>query len=173
MSTPYPNSYSHPLPIFSYKPKSGEISVQFSCDPTYPRPNSSPSNSWKSKTYLLSSVPQRRPRTIIENASEFFASNILTPISLLTGGPPASPPRPDRVFDGEIDLRDDEVVEEERGEEGEVDNSPNPVREVRMVASPAAEKDMMDLLLSEQARQRRKWVILPLRVSNAKSRVVS
>ncbi|KAF9532086.1 hypothetical protein CPB83DRAFT_848316 [Crepidotus variabilis] len=173
ISQPFPNSYAHPLPKFSYRQKTGEITVHFGYDPTYPPPTASPSANWTTRTYLLTAVPQRRPRTMLDNASEFFASNFLTPISLFAGGPPASPARPDHVFDGEIDLRDDDIVEEERGEEGEVDDDPSPCRELRIVTASTSEKEMMDLLLSERARQRRRWVILPLRVSTARSRVAS
>jgi hypothetical protein len=67
------------------------------------------------------------------------------------------------VFGGEIDLNEDEVVEEEKGEEAEVDDAPDLTRKVRVVAKPTADKDMLDGLLSEAARQRRRWVVTPLR----------
>jgi hypothetical protein len=62
------------------------------------------------------------------------------------------------VFGGEIDLNEDEVVEEEKGEEAEVDDAPDLTRKVRVVAKPTADKDML-----EAARQRRRWVVTPLR----------
>ena len=163
MSYPFPNEYAHPLPKFSYDAKSGEITVQYSCDPTYPPHGTPSSNLWRQKTYLLTALPQRRPRTIIDDASEFIASNIIAPISFLTGGPPLSPARPDQVFGGAIDLNEDEVVEEERGEEAEVDDAPDLTRKVRVIAVPTADKDMLDGLLSEAASRRRKWIVTPLR----------
>ena len=69
----------------------------------------------------------------------------------------------------DIDLTEDEILEEEKGEEAEVDNSTALGRNARIIAVPTAEKNMMDLLLSEKARMRRKWVVTPLRASNAKT----
>ncbi|KAF8913240.1 hypothetical protein CPB84DRAFT_1812115 [Gymnopilus junonius] len=176
VSHPFPNSYSHPLPKFSYDPNSGEISVQFTCDPAYPPPparGKSPSVAWEGKTYLLTSIPLRKPRTILDDASRFIASNILTPFSLLTTGQPApAPARPDEVFNGDIDLNEDELVEDERGEEAEVDDSPEMGRKVKVVAVPTAEKGMLDLLVSEKMRRRRQWDVFPLRLSNARTPAV-
>lgn len=170
VSLPFPNAYAHPLPRFSYNQKSGEITVAFSCDPSYPPPGTPPSNSWKGKTYLLTAIPMRKPRTILDNASEFIASSILTPISFLTGTPAPPPARPDEVFNGDIDLNEDEVLEEEKGEEAEVDNSPEQGRKVRVIAVPTDEKDMLDLLLTEKARNRRRWVVTPLRTTYARTK---
>lgn len=71
---------------------------------------------------------------------------------------------PDAVFGGEIDLKEDEVLETERGEELEVDSSPDLGRKLRMVE---AEGD--DGELSDQARLRRTWVVIPLRTSKSKT----
>ena len=73
------------------------------------------------------------------------------------------------MFNGDIDLTEDEVLEEDKGEEAEVDNSPDLSRKVRIVAVSTGEKSMMDLLLSENAKRRRKWVVTPLRSANAKT----
>ena len=83
----------------------------------------------------------------------------------------APPPqaRPEDVFNGDIDLTEDEVLEEDKGEEAEVDNSPDLGRGVRIVAVSTGEKSMMDLLLSENAKKRRQWVVTPLRTANAKT----
>jgi hypothetical protein len=124
---------------------------------------------WSSKTYVLTSIPKRKPRTIIDDASEFLTSSFLTPISYLTGNSSSQQARPDEVFNGDIDLAEDEVLEEDKGEEAEVDNSPDLGRKLRVVAVSTAEKSMMDLLLSEKARKRRKWVVTPLRIANAKT----
>ncbi|KAF8167488.1 hypothetical protein B0H34DRAFT_682029 [Crassisporium funariophilum] len=168
VSLPFPNAYAHPPPKFSYSAKTGEITVHFTCDPSYPPPGSS-SQAWQSKTYLLTSIPMRKPRTLIDDASDFIASSILTPISFLTGAPPPSPARPDAVFNGDIDLTEDELVEEERGDEAEVDDAATWGRRVRVVGVQKKEKDMMDLLLSEKVRNRRRWVVTPLRTGNART----
>jgi len=89
---------------------------------------------------------------------------------MLTGAQSTSKAKPDEVFNGDIDLAEDEVVEEERGEEAEMDNSTEPSRKVTFISVPSDQKDMLDLLLSEKARNRRRWQVLPLRVSNAKTR---
>jgi hypothetical protein len=73
------------------------------------------------------------------------------------------------VFNADIDLTEDEVLEEDKGEEAEVDNSPDLARKVRIVAVPTGDKSMMDFLLSENAKRRRKWVVTPLRLANAKT----
>ena len=105
----------------------------------------------------------------MDDASEFLTSSFLTPLSYLTGNSSPQQARPDEVFNGDIDLAEDEVLEEDKGEEAEVDNSPDLGRKLRIVAVSTAEKSMMDLLLSEKARKRRKWVITPLRIANAKT----
>jgi len=168
VSQPFPNKYAHPLPRFTYSSETREITAQFACDPAFP---SSPSSQlWRSKTYLLTSIPRRKPRTIIDDASDFFKSGFLTPISYLTGNlAPPQQARPDEVFNGDIDLAEDEVLEEDKGEEAEVDNSPDLRRNVRIIAVPTAEKSTMDLLLSEKARKRREWVVTPLRTVSAKT----
>lgn len=162
VSHPFPNAYAHPLPKFSYSQQTGEITVHFTCDPTYPPPDArAASNAWKSKTYLLTSIPMRRPRTLIDDASEFLASTILTPISWGRAAPQATP---EQVFNGDIDLNEDDVVEEERGEEGEVDDSPEAGRKVRVIG--VVDRDRV---LNEKARNRRRWVVTPLRTGNAKT----
>ena len=168
VSLPYPNGYSHPLPKFTYSQKSGEIQVYFGCDPAYPPVAGS--NAWADKSYLLTAVPLRKPRTLIDNAADFVSTNIFGPIALLTGAPASSKAKPEEVFNGDIDLAEDEVVEEERGEEAEMDNSAEPSRKVTLIAVSSDQKDMLDLLLSEKARNRRRWQVLPLRVGNAKTR---
>jgi len=171
VSQPFPNDYAHPLPRFVYSSKTGEISVQFACDPSFP-PGAS-SQAWRSKTYLLVSIPKRKPRTILDDASDFFTSKLLTsPMSLFTGSSASSPHvKPDEISnrDTGIDLTEDEILEEDKGEEAEVDNSTDLGRKVRIIEVPTAEKNMMDLLLSEKAKKRRKWVVIPLRSSTAKT----
>jgi len=168
VSQPFPNKYAHPLPRFTYSSDTGEITAQFACDPSFPCDASS--QVWRSKTYLLTSIPKRKSRTILDDASDFFTSGFLSPISYFTGNS-ALPQqaRPDEVFNGDIDLAEHEVLEEDKGEEAEVDNSPDLSRDVRIIAVSTAEKSMMDLLLSEKARRRRKWVVTPLRTFNAKT----
>ena len=73
--------------------------------------------------------------------------------------PQARPAWPDEVFNGDINLTEDEVLERDKNEEAEVDNSPDLGRKVRLVAVSTGEKSMMDLLLSKDAKKRRRWVV--------------
>ncbi|KAH8110641.1 hypothetical protein DFH11DRAFT_757113 [Phellopilus nigrolimitatus] len=164
MSYPYPNAFSHPLPQFWYSSSSKQILVRFQCDPSYPplEQNSPPSATWRQKSYLLSSVPLRKPRSVFENASDVFTTAIVNPLSPLTsmfgGGPKATI---QEVYNSDIDLREDEVLEEDRGAEEEADDSPELMRRVRVVAVSEGENP------TEATRKRRAWEIVPLRRSRA------
>ncbi|KAF8628219.1 hypothetical protein AX15_004007 [Amanita polypyramis BW_CC] len=181
VSHPYPNFYSHPLPHFSYSQQTGEIIVTFECDPSFPSPTHQPSEAWRNKRYLLTSVPLRKPRSIIDDASEFISNAITSPLvglsNMLSGGAGHDtkerkdvgrqlPARPDEVFDGEIDLKETEIVEEERGEEGEVDDSPEMGRKVAVVGVPVGERENA---VSRQTKARRTWAVQPLRRQTAKT----
>lgn len=181
VSHPYPNVYSHPLPKFQYNAQTGEITVHFNYDPTYPslpsyqtpgtqprtsEPTPTSTGSWHGKTYFLVSQPLRKPRTIIDDASELITTVVTSPINFLSnafGGKSAS--KPEEVFDGQIDLKEEEVVEEERGEEGEIDNSPQLERFVRVVGLLKGSEENM----SEKALRRRKWTVSALRRMNART----
>jgi hypothetical protein len=162
LSDPFPNAYSHLLPVFSYNRAAQEISVTFASDPSYPVLDSNSSNAWMSKSYIWSSIPMPRPRTIIDDASAFIVSAITTPFSFIGGK--ASKPTPEEVFDGEIDLKDSEVLEQERGEEGEVDDSPERFRKVRVLALVSKDEN-----LGKQANLRRKWEVLSIRTNAHKA----
>lgn len=167
VSYPFPNSYSHPVPTFSYSPDTGEISVHFTCDPAYPSSGTGASDAWKIKSYILISIPLRKPRTIIDDASEFFSSAFSTPLSLFSGIAPVPQAKPEEVFSGTIDLDENEVVDEERGDEGEVDDSYEPGRKVRMLA--IIRKQESDKTLGEKARVRRQWKVISLRRHDART----
>ncbi|KAK0208650.1 hypothetical protein DFS33DRAFT_462965 [Desarmillaria ectypa] len=166
ISLPFPNSYSHPLPEFSYDLQAKEIHVNFSCDPAYPPHSASHPNAWKEKTYLLAAIPLRKPRTIIDDASQFIHSALTSSLSLFQSTSPTSS-TPEDVYKGGVDLGEDEVVEEERGEEGEVDDSPEPSRKVRVLSVVNA--TMEDESLVEKARNRRRWQVEPLRIANKRT----
>ncbi|KAK0456165.1 hypothetical protein EV421DRAFT_1895420 [Armillaria borealis] len=166
ISLPFPNSYSHPLPKFSYDLQTKEIHVNFSCDPAYPLPSAFHSNAWKEKTYLLAAIPLRKPRTIIDDASQFIHSALTSSLSLFQSTSPTHS-TPEEVYKSGVDLGEDEVVEEERGEEGEVDDSPEPSRKVRMLS--VVDATVEDESLVEKARNRRRWQIEPLRIANKRT----
>jgi hypothetical protein len=113
--------------------------------------------------YILTSIPKRKPRTFIDDASEFLSSAITVPISFLSGGV-GSPTtaKPDEVFNGDIDLNEDELLDQDRGEEAEVDDSPDGLRMVRVLCVAPHVKNET---LGEKQRLRRSWQVIPLRRS--------
>ncbi|KAI5122356.1 hypothetical protein M0805_004114 [Coniferiporia weirii] len=166
VSYPYPNAYSHPLPQFWYSSSTKQIIVRFQCDPFYPdpTPNVPPSSAWRQNSYLLSSVPLRKPRTLLENASDVFTNVIVNPLSPLTsifGGTPKSATAQE-VYNSDIDLREDELLEEDRGEGEEADDSPENMRRVRVLSVNEGEQG-----ITEATKRRRAWEVIPLRRSRA------
>ncbi|KAI0066418.1 WD40 repeat-like protein [Artomyces pyxidatus] len=158
-SEPYPNASSHPLPQFRYSSNTGEITVTFASDPAYPS-GPAASTAWKNKTYYLTSIPERKQRTFIDDASAAIGSVLSSPLSLFSVTPPEVTAGADEAFN----LREDEVAEQERGEEAEDDDSPAQNRKVRVVG--ATEEDT--LAMGVKARHRRRWQIVPLRTAIAK-----
>lgn len=166
VTLPFPNAYSHSLPRFAYDVATQEIIVTFAVDPSYCNRSASPISrresggaAWSEKTFYLSSVPVRKPPTMIDNASALFTSAMSGPLSLF-GGMKASS-TPEEVFDGEIDLTEGELAEQDRNEAEEIDDSPDLLRPVKVVALTPDEV----VGSSEKAKLRRKWEILPLRAT--------
>jgi len=162
---PFPNAYSHPLPRFSYDSETKSINVHFAADPAYHasavRAVTVALSAWKDKNYLLSSLPLRRPRTIMDDASEIITSAVSSPITAFFG---SLSPRPrataDEVFSsGDIDLREDEILEQDRSEEGEVDDSPEKYRKIRVVS--ISKEDLQ--ASGEKTRARKQWEVIQIR----------
>lgn len=85
--------------------------------------------------------------------------------SLLSGTIGHNKPTPDQVFDGgDIDLRDDEILDLDRTEEGEVDDSPDLLRVVGVVTVSPTDYDKT---VEPYKALRRRWEILPLRAARA------
>ena len=82
---------------------------------------------------------------------------------------PVPQPNPEEVFSGNIDLNENEVVDDERGEEGEVDDSHELGRKVRMLAIDRKEES--DKALGEKAKIRRQWQVVGLRRHDARRNV--
>ena len=61
--------------------------------------------------------------------------------------------------DADIDLREDEILEQERSEEGEVDDSAEKYRPVRVLGLMKEDGQ----LSGERAKARRQWIVTPLR----------
>ena len=156
ISTPFPNSYSHPLPEFLYSSATGEITIK----PSYPL------NACQGKSYVLSAIPLRKPRTIVDDATQFLSSAISAPLSLLSGGS-SSTATPEQV--SEIDLREDEIVDEDRGLDGEIDDSREQERKVRVLTVSNKTTDHWDI--NESAMRRRRWTVTALRTADARTGV--
>lgn len=109
----------------------------------------------------------RKPRTIIDDASELLSTAISAPFNFLSGrSPPTSPAKPDQVFDsGDIDLREDEILEQDRSEEGEVDDALERHREVRVIGVSKEDEQMA----GEKTKARRQWVVVPLRSTRTRT----
>ena len=118
VSHPFPNAYSHPLPRFSYEQETRQITVTFTCDPSYPSSASGRDaavSAWKDNTYMMAALPIRKPRTILDDATALLSNAISSPLSLFGGHSAPANTRPHEVFDdGDIDLREDEILEQER-----------------------------------------------------------
>ena len=81
----------------------------------------------------------------------------------LLSGVGHSKPTPDQVFDnGDIDLRDDEILDLDRSEEGEVDDSPDPFRAVGVVIVSPTDYDKN---VAPYKALRRRWELMPLRAA--------
>ncbi|PIL31835.1 hypothetical protein GSI_06539 [Ganoderma sinense ZZ0214-1] len=158
---PFPNPESHPLPRFAYHPSTREITVTFAFDPSYPASPTSRRESadgvWKTKTYYLSSVPVRKPPTLIDNASALLTAAVAGGMSLF--GPTRTNATPEEVFDGQIDLNESDLAEQDRNEAEEIDDSPDWLRPVKAIGLMTEET----VGASDQAKLRRQWEILPLR----------
>lgn len=101
----------------------------------------------------------RKPRTFVDDASEYLSAGVSNAFSFLSGGPVSPKATPDEVFNGDIDLNDDEVLEQDRGEEGEVDDSPELIRRVHVLSLRREDLDTS----GPKAKLRRQFEIIPLR----------
>ncbi|KAF5366945.1 hypothetical protein D9757_010831 [Collybiopsis confluens] len=146
-----PASFAHPFPKFSYHQELGEINVKFDGDPTR-------------NMYILTSVPLRKPKSFIDDASQFLTTNIRTPFASLFGGVDTNS-TPEQMTSAGVDLAEDEVLEEERGEEGEIDDSPDEKREIHMLTIP----HQRPWNLAEKAKLRRRFEIIPLRTASKRT----
>lgn len=167
ISFPFPNAYSHPVPRFEYDPSTGHLQVRFACDPSYPPPSASPSLAWREKKFILTSVPLAKPRSFIEGAASLLTT-IPTALATPFTGAGTSAGRSGRSDAGDFDLHDHEVVEEERGESGEVDDSPENRRDIRVIALPFIDKGEYLGGSNSKARERRRWEIVPILHERAK-----
>ncbi|KAI0308330.1 hypothetical protein B0F90DRAFT_1681935 [Multifurca ochricompacta] len=156
---PYPNAYSHPLPRFRYNGGTSLLTIEFECDPAFVG-----GTAWQAQTFFLTALPRRRPRTLLDGATDALTSVLRSPLSLL-GGPPIPSRDPIAAgVDDTFNLREDEVEEQERGEEAEVDDDPARDRAVRVIGLAPEEHHE----LSDKAWTRRRWEVVSLRATAAR-----
>ena len=74
-------------------------------------------------------------------------------------GPTKTNATPEEVFDGQIDLNESDLAEQDRNEAEEIDDSPDWLRPVKAIGLSTEEA----VGASDQAKLRRQWEILPLR----------
>ena len=109
----------------------------------------------------------KRPKSFIDNASAFLSATVAAPFSLLAGSASTQPKStPEDVFGGDIDLAEDEMLEQDRGEEGEVDDSPEPHRNLCLLSIDPGSTPPE----GTNARKRRQWQLFALRRSAAHRR---
>ena len=128
--------------------------------------------------HLLTALPARKPKTLLDDAAAFLASTasiLAFPFSAAPAAPSSSPSSPGAVDhtrsgvarqhthidSGEFDLRESEIVEEERAEAEEVDDDPDPARRVRIYGFRP--RDLAEGAANTRARERRRWEIVPIR----------
>lgn len=165
MTSTFPNRYSHALPRFNYSPRTGHITIIFAHDPAYPdstRAQSS-SDTWRNQTYLLTAIPAAKPRGLLDNAADFFvgATSALTSpiVSVFSGKAPETSNTITDVQREGLELRDDELSEVDRLDET-LDDSPDPVRRVRVIALSATPES--NLGANTQTFKRRQWETVSL-----------
>ena len=102
----------------------------------------------------------RKPRSLLDDASEILSLAIQSPFSLFTG---KAAPTAAEVKEN-FDLREDELLEQDREDDAEVDDSPDFKRYVHVIGTTNEEARS----LGDKARNRRQWIVLPLRRTAAK-----
>ncbi|KAI0275304.1 hypothetical protein BC834DRAFT_43047 [Gloeopeniophorella convolvens] len=161
LTQPYPNAYSHPLPRFRYNGTTGLLTAEFQGDPAFEG-----GTAWRARTFYVTALPRRRLRTFLDGASDAFANVLRTPLSLLGGAATTARDPMAAGTDDSFNLREDEVEEQERGEEAEVDDAPALDRAVRVIGvTPEEHRE-----ISERAWVRRRWEVVPLRATAARRR---
>ncbi|CAE7088061.1 unnamed protein product [Rhizoctonia solani] len=167
---PFPNAESHPLARITYVASSKMIRATFGCDPNYPPPNApDPTNAWRSKDYILGTIPLRKPPSFLENTMAVMSTigtSLTRPQALISGpsiAPMATAFGHNDASVSDFVLRDDEVMEEERvGGEDDTDDNPEPGRPARVLELPIGWLEKGASKLSDAALRRRQWEVIPI-----------
>ncbi|KAG7099729.1 hypothetical protein E1B28_001546 [Marasmius oreades] len=164
LTRPYPNRLSHPLPNFFYSPETKEITVAFLCDPRFHA--SSACRGGSNQIHLLTSKPKRRDPNLFDTASNFLNDTLTASVSLF-GGQAKISAEPGALAAIGAELSEDEILPEDQGEEAEVDDSPDPMREICMISIKKRTED--DQGLVAKARTRRKWLVEAISATDART----
>ena len=160
LTRPYPNPHSHPPPRFRYNGNNGRITVEFEHDPAF-----AGGTAWRTQIYYLTALSRRRPRTPLDGATDMLTSAFRSPLSLLGVPSLAAHDSTAAGTDDTFNLREDEVEEQYRGEDAEVDDDPARNRAVRVIGLTAEEH----YELNDKAWARQQWEVLPLRTTAARN----
>lgn len=116
----------------------------------------------------MSAIPMQKPRSLVDDASAFLSSAVVAPFSFFSANRrPAGPKAtPEDVISGNIDIAGDDVLEQDRGEEGEVDDSLELMRKLRILSILPGDSQPEGI----NARKRRQWEILTLKTTAARRR---
>jgi WD repeat-containing protein 23 len=112
----------------------------------------------------VTAIPRRRSRSILDGASDALASAFRNPFSLLVSAQASMTDPTAAGTDDTFNLREEEVEEQERGEETEIDDDPARDRFVRVIGMTPEQ----DHELTERAWARRRWEVIPLRATAAR-----
>ena len=102
---------------------------------------------------------------MLDGASDALASAFRNPFSLLVGVQPSMIDPTAAGTDDTFNLREEEVEEQERGDEAEIDDDPSRERAVRVIGMTPEQ----DHELTERALERRCWEVIPLRATAARN----
>ncbi|KAF5312789.1 hypothetical protein D9619_002811 [Psilocybe cf. subviscida] len=165
ISFPFPNEHAHPLPRFIYSTETGEISLQFAQDPSYPSPEDNSSTHWEEKTYILtcggyrrklggSSAPKRRSLfgKLVKSVKPSRQSAALSTHST------------QRTMQ-EIDVNETtkDATKPQPELEVWVEVPGSYTSEIRVVTVDTADTAAERSKLSEDAKMRRQWLVIPLK----------
>ncbi|KAH7107036.1 hypothetical protein BKA62DRAFT_685816 [Auriculariales sp. MPI-PUGE-AT-0066] len=150
ISFPFPNSFSHPLPVFEYSPTDQRIIVRFPGQ-----------TSAQDTPRMLVAVPKRRPRTFFDSVGETLTAAATTvvfaPLALtgLASPKPTSTATVDDMAEADFNLRDHELdAQDTLSDEDNADDDPERQRTMRIV--------VQESLHSQEAVRRTQWEVISI-----------
>lgn len=152
VTLPFPNAYSHPLPLFEHDPD-GTVSVRFPTSSSAPR----------GQEFILAALPSRKPRTLLDNVADTITSAATTVLfaplaftGLTSPGPSATSHTVNEMEGAEFMLQEHELADEDILNEESADDNPERLRHVRVFQRDHRTN------LGPEARTRRQWEVIPI-----------